>query len=81
MPRPQPAAIRQRVPAPDAPSLPPSTEPLTLSLPKAAKRLGIGKTLMWKLVSDKDIPARRLNGRIRIRVADLVKFADSLPAA
>jgi len=74
-----PHTARQRVPVPDAPSLPPSTEPLTLSLPKAARRLGIGKTKMWALVTSRRIPARKLDGRVRIRVADLVKFADSLP--
>ena len=51
-----------------------------LSTGHAAAFLGIGKTKLLALIRAGRIPSKMLDGRIRIAVADLQAFADSLPA-
>jgi excisionase family DNA binding protein len=56
-------------------------EPLTLSPSKAAAFLGVGKTKMLALIRAGRIPAKRLDGRLRVAVADVKAFIDNLPNA
>ena len=53
--------------------------PQLLSTGAAAKALGCGRTKLLMLVRSSRIPCRMLDGRIRIALADITAFADSLP--
>ena len=46
-------------------------EKLTISVPEAARRLGIGKNLAYDAVARGEIPSIRVGGRILIPVAAL----------
>ena len=50
-----------------------------LSSGQAAKRLGVGKTKMLRLVRTSWLPCVMFDGRIRIKVADIDALIDALP--
>lgn len=54
---------------------------LLLSIPSAADRLGIGRTTLYKLANDGVVPTVQVGSRRLIRDADLVAYAESLPAS
>jgi excisionase family DNA binding protein len=54
---------------------------LTISAAAAARRLGLGKAKTLALIHDGRLPAKQLDGRIRVRLADLDAFLASLPDA
>jgi excisionase family DNA binding protein len=49
---------------------------LFVSVPEAARRLGIGKTLLYAQISAGKFPHRRIGGRIVISVKVLEKLAE-----
>lgn len=53
-------------------------EPLFLSVPAGARRLGIGQTTAWGLIKDRKLPTVRIGRRTLIPVAGLEAFAASL---
>jgi excisionase family DNA binding protein len=54
---------------------------LTISAAGAARKLGIGKGKTLKLIHDGRLPAKKLDGRLRVRLVDLDAFLKSLPDA
>ena len=44
---------------------------LALSVPEAAKRLGIGRGLAYEAMQRRDVPSIRIGGRILVPVAPL----------
>jgi excisionase family DNA binding protein len=52
---------------------------LTTSAAGAARRLGLGKAKTLALIHDGRLPAKQLDGRIRVRLVDLDAFLASLP--
>jgi hypothetical protein len=50
-----------------------------LSMPRAARYLGVGRTRMWSLIVAKRIPCRSLDGRTVVLTSDLDAFVDGLP--
>jgi excisionase family DNA binding protein len=49
---------------------------LFVSVPEAARRLGIGKTLLYAQISTGKFPHRRIGGRIVVSVKVLEKLAE-----
>ena len=54
---------------------------LTTSAAGAARKLGLGKAKTLALIHDGRLPAKQLDGRIRVRLADLDAFITNLPDA
>jgi excisionase family DNA binding protein len=54
---------------------------LTISAAAAARKLGLGKAKTLALIHDGRLPAKQLDGRIRVRVVDIDAFITSLPDA
>jgi excisionase family DNA binding protein len=52
---------------------------LLISIPDAAQRLGIGKTLTYELLKLEKLKAVRLGGRTLIPVVELERFVAALP--
>jgi excisionase family DNA binding protein len=61
------------------PMLPLETK--TVSAAGAARLLGLGKAKTLALIHDGRLPAKVLDNRIRVRIADLDAFLKSLPDA
>lgn len=59
----------------------PPLETKTVSAAGAARLLGLGKAKTLALIHDGRLPAKQLDGRIRVRVSDLDTFITSLPDA
>ena len=53
---------------------------LLLTVPEAAQRLGIGRTLMYELISTGQIASVRVGRLRRVRPTDLEAYANSLVA-
>lgn len=51
-------------------------EPLTMSVPTAARRCGLGKTFMWSLALRGDLPTVVVGRRRLVREADLRRFLE-----
>lgn len=47
---------------------------LTMSVPEAARALGVGKDTAYQLIRDGRLPAVRIGSRTRVPVADLVAW-------
>jgi len=62
-------------------ALPDYSPTLTTSAAGAARRLGLGKAKTLALIHDGRLPAKQLDGRIRVRLVDLDAFLASLPDA
>jgi hypothetical protein len=58
-----------------------STETKTVSAACAGRMLGLGKAKTLKLIHDGRLPAKVLDGRIRVRPVDIEVFLASLPDA
>lgn len=58
----------------------PDSTRLLLTVPEAARRLGIGRTLMYELISTGQIASVHVGRLRRIRPADLAAYANSLAA-
>ncbi len=43
-------------------------EPLAEAVPVAAKRMGIGKSTLWKLIADGEISVVRVGGRTLVTI-------------
>jgi excisionase family DNA binding protein len=56
-------------------------ETKTVSAAGAARLLGLGKAKTLALIHDGRLPAKVLDNRIRVRIADLDAFLKSLPDA
>ena len=56
-------------------------ETKTVSAAGAARLLGLGKAKTLALIHDGRLPAKQLDGRIRVRLVDLDGFLASLPDA
>jgi excisionase family DNA binding protein len=55
--------------------------PITTSAAGAARKLGLGKAKTLALIHDGRLPAKQLDGRIRVRLSDIDAFLASLPDA
>jgi len=51
-------------------------QPLLLSIPEAAVRLGIGRTSLYGLLDSGAIPSRKLNRRRLIAASDVESYAN-----
>ena len=58
--------------------LEPWSNPLLIPVGEAAKRLGIGRTLLYRLLESGDLPSLRIGRCRRVRVTDLDLFIDRL---
>lgn len=58
---------------------PASIAPVALTTADAARSLGIGKTKLFELIAEGQLPAIRLGGRTLIRRDDLESFVAALP--
>ena len=56
-------------------------ETKTVSAACAGRMLGLGKAKTLALIHDGRLPAKQLDGRIRVRLVDLAAFLASLPDA
>jgi excisionase family DNA binding protein len=54
-------------------------EPVAVSVENAARAIGLSRTTVWELVRGGELPAKRIGGRVLIRVTDLVAFVASQP--
>jgi excisionase family DNA binding protein len=54
---------------------------LTISAAGAARKLGLGNAKTLALIHDGRLPAKQLDGRIRVRLSDIDAFLASLPDA
>jgi excisionase family DNA binding protein len=54
-------------------------ETKTVSAAGAARLLGLGKAKTLALIHDGRLPAKQLDGRIRVRLSDIDAFLTSLP--
>ncbi len=52
---------------------------LLVSVLEAARRLGIGRTNVFRCLNEGKIRAVRLGGRTLVPVAELARFVDALP--
>ncbi len=52
----------------------PVAVPLALSVDDTAKALGIGATLVWRLIKDKKLKAVKIYGRTVVPVAEIESF-------
>jgi excisionase family DNA binding protein len=57
------------------------SEMKTVSAAGAARLLGLGKAKTLALIHGGRLPAKQLDGRIRVRLVDLDTFITSLPDA
>ncbi len=56
-------------------------QPIMVSVIEAARLLGIGRTQLYRLLSQGRLPSTNALGRRRlVKVADLRRFAEGLPA-
>ena len=62
-------------------STPIQSQAMTVSAAGAARKLGLGKAKTLTLIHDGRLPAKQLDGRIRVRLVDLDAFIKSLPDA
>lgn len=53
----------------------------TVSAAGAARLLGLGKRKILELIKGGKLPAKELDGRYRVRIADVEAFYDNLPDA
>lgn len=53
----------------------PQEAPLLVSVPEAARLLGIGKTVAWNMVNSGELPKVRLRGRVLVPRAALERLA------
>jgi excisionase family DNA binding protein len=53
-----------------------TTQILFVSVPEAAKRLGIGKTLLYEQIQAGKFPHRRIGGRIVVSIKVLERLAE-----
>ncbi len=57
----------------------PTMEQIAVSIPEAAKLIGIGRTSLYKLFDEGVITPRKSGRRTLILVEDLRRYAQSLP--
>lgn len=57
------------------------TEPMFVSIPEAARRLGIGQTCTWALLRDKKLSFVKIGRRTLVPATALAEFAASLTSA
>ena len=50
-----------------------------MSVKEVARRLGIGTTTAWALIREREIPAVRVKGAVRVRLADIERYMTSHP--
>lgn len=55
------------------------TLPALLSVPRAAKMLGLSRASAYRYAADGDLPTRRLGGRVFVVTAHLRAFLESDP--
>lgn len=53
------------------------TEKLTISVPEAARRLGMSKSAVYQLARRKDFPAFSVGGRTLVSVSGLVAWVEA----
>lgn len=56
-------------------------EPLAYRVKDAAKMLGMGKSKLFALIADGQLPARKIGAATVILRADLIAFLESSPRA
>jgi excisionase family DNA binding protein len=53
-------------------------EPIMVSVPQAAKLLGLGRSTTWKLVRSGELPSVRVRNRVLLRRVELELWAAKL---
>ncbi len=53
-----------------------TTDRLLLTVEEAARRLGIGRTLAWRLVQERELPSVRVGRCVRVPLRDLEAWVD-----
>jgi len=56
-------------------------EPLAVSIEKAEKAIGCGRTKIYELIGAKKLDARKLDSKTVVTWASIKAYASSLPAA
>lgn len=51
-------------------------ETFTYNVPQAAKAIGIGQTMCWRLIASGELRARRIGRRVVITAEAIEKFLD-----
>jgi excisionase family DNA binding protein len=51
-------------------------ERLLLTVEEAARRLGIGRTLAWRLVQERELPSVRVGRCVRVPLRDLEAWVE-----
>ena len=54
----------------------PTSERLLLTVEEAAQRLGIGRTLAWRLVQERELPSVRVGRCVRVPLRDLEAWVE-----
>ncbi len=54
-----------------------NTEPLTLSVKTAAKKLGLGRSSMYQAIARGEVPVLKIGSRLLIPIAALQKMLDA----
>lgn len=57
------------------------SDPITVGIREAADKIGVSPDKVRQLIATKKLPAKKLDSRVLVAVADLEKFIDELPAA
>lgn len=52
------------------------TDCLLLTVEEAARRLGIGRTLAWRLVQERELPSVRVGRCVRVPLRDLEAWVE-----
>jgi excisionase family DNA binding protein len=52
----------------------PAVEPLLLSVSEAAQALGVGRTLTWELIRNRELKTVRVNRRVLVARTELNRF-------
>lgn len=48
--------------------------PLTISVPRTAALLGVSRALVYKLITDGELPSLKIAGRRLVRIADINEY-------
>ena len=56
------------------------TAPLLLTVPEAARSLGLGRSTLFAMIAAGTIPAVKVGGARRVRASDLAAFVADLSA-
>ena len=56
-----------------------ATEPVAYPIPAACARMGVSRSLLYRLIADGEIEARKARGRTLITSTEILRWVGSLP--